>query len=1283
MIAAISPADYDETLSTLRYADQAKKIKNNAVVNEDANAKLIRELKEELQSLRDTLMVYAPEDVVEKITTATANGNHKGGTPPPVARKEITYKDAQGQVQRLTREEMVEQLQSSEKLLEDLNQTWEQKMQKTEAIHTEREKALEELGVMVEKDNMGVYTPRNVPHLVNLSEDPLMSECLVYQIKPGTTTVGRPDSQAEHVIRLSGTHIYDGHCSFVNENNIVTIYPGAPEAVMLVNGMRITEPKRLRSGFRIILGDYHIFRFNHPDEVRKERERTSSLVEQQQQQQLIRPDSPASSGEDAGVVDWTFARREAVLNHYQENDLSDLTDEDLEKLYDGIAKLRLSRGSHKRRSGFVDDDAASSTSSYRIGSMSTLPTTEEDVLSIDTTSADELLRQAREEMAMQLELQKKEYEEKIRNSSSTQELQRMLEEQRQKYESKIQRISVHLPPGSNALYSPLIIDDERSWVARRVLAHWRRVRYVAMAEAVLVNAITLKEANVIAKELKKNVVYQFVIADHDHTSASFWESRSVLERAKEEETSPVPLPTVAVLVVDKQHQVLYTWSLAKLQERLQQMRSLYDFNDQPPLLYQPHFNRQDPFYEASCPLYTRIGLARVPVRNLAFHVPIENEVDVVAEDGKTVAKLKVLVAPIARSRRRSSHSTQKNGGPQDPPLLHVGQQQVFEVGLLEISGIDEERQFTQVHAQFRISAAFGERRWFATEPVSDFGTSPIVFDHSQTLSLTVTPAMLEMVLHGHLTVEVYGKAQNEYLLDRIEQDIVREQMEAADCSHPLPEQRPLSSVSTHSSTTLTPVQQVLDHRRRSITPHRQDSGLLAEERHDVLARVEICELTTDGDYAPVVVEDGVLQLRQGVQRRIKLTLTHDSGRQLPWQAMHDVTFGHVRLEEHAQASDAALPIRLLEPAQVEYARDGTSTLTMQGAWDSSLHNSEYLNRATGDRVWMTLAWQVTVDKPLKSALRFSLDVPLMIQARTSSMLFRSLFSGKPARQVSALYAVYLKPPAQRRVADLWRLNTANKYVRGEQFLGGWRPRGVSLVQDYRVSVQRRHRAQQVAMTRHRLALDDLLRARRDQRLQQQQEQQQQQQSLQEPTQEPPQAAQEQPEQTGTDTGLVRATEKKTPEELLRRVVDLWTASPLGHKTLEDVMEPAEPVPTPVALVPHVQRMHPNATPTKEGYLWHPTSIAQQDEAWVKRYCVLRRPFLILYADASQTTELSVLNLTSIRFDYKKDLEDMLHRPNIFALYTTNNAYLLQASDKDDMVEWISAIDQFFPIDTLL
>jgi kinesin family member 1 len=60
MIAAISPADvqYEETLSTLRYADQAKKIKNKAVINEDPNARLVRELKEELETLRGQVLTF-------------------------------------------------------------------------------------------------------------------------------------------------------------------------------------------------------------------------------------------------------------------------------------------------------------------------------------------------------------------------------------------------------------------------------------------------------------------------------------------------------------------------------------------------------------------------------------------------------------------------------------------------------------------------------------------------------------------------------------------------------------------------------------------------------------------------------------------------------------------------------------------------------------------------------------------------------------------------------------------------------------------------------------------------------------------------------------------------------------------------------------------------------------------------------------------------------------------------------------------------------------------------
>jgi len=58
MLATISPSadNYDETLSTLRYADRAKSIVNHAVINEDPNARIIRELREEVEKLKEQLM---------------------------------------------------------------------------------------------------------------------------------------------------------------------------------------------------------------------------------------------------------------------------------------------------------------------------------------------------------------------------------------------------------------------------------------------------------------------------------------------------------------------------------------------------------------------------------------------------------------------------------------------------------------------------------------------------------------------------------------------------------------------------------------------------------------------------------------------------------------------------------------------------------------------------------------------------------------------------------------------------------------------------------------------------------------------------------------------------------------------------------------------------------------------------------------------------------------------------------------------------------------------------
>ena len=57
MVANLGPADYnyDETSSTLRYANRAKNIKNKPRINEDPKDAMLREFQEEIQRLKAAL----------------------------------------------------------------------------------------------------------------------------------------------------------------------------------------------------------------------------------------------------------------------------------------------------------------------------------------------------------------------------------------------------------------------------------------------------------------------------------------------------------------------------------------------------------------------------------------------------------------------------------------------------------------------------------------------------------------------------------------------------------------------------------------------------------------------------------------------------------------------------------------------------------------------------------------------------------------------------------------------------------------------------------------------------------------------------------------------------------------------------------------------------------------------------------------------------------------------------------------------------------------------------
>uniref|UniRef100_A0A671SR81 Kinesin-like protein KIF13B n=1 Tax=Sinocyclocheilus anshuiensis TaxID=1608454 RepID=A0A671SR81_9TELE len=216
MVATVSPAadNYDETLSTLRYADRAKSIVNHAVVNEDPNARIIRELREEVEKLRDQLT----------------------------------------QAESMKAPELKERLEESEKLIQEMTVTWEEKLRKTEEIAQERQKQLESLGISLQSS--GIKVGEDKCFLINLNADPALNELLVYYLKEHTK-VGSADSQD---IQLCGMGIQAEHCVInITPEGAVFLSPYRNSRTC-VNGSPVTSRQQLHHGDRILWGNNHFFR---------------------------------------------------------------------------------------------------------------------------------------------------------------------------------------------------------------------------------------------------------------------------------------------------------------------------------------------------------------------------------------------------------------------------------------------------------------------------------------------------------------------------------------------------------------------------------------------------------------------------------------------------------------------------------------------------------------------------------------------------------------------------------------------------------------------------------------------------------------------------------------------------------------------------------------------------------------------------------------------------------------------------------------------------------------
>ncbi|XP_061199396.1 stAR-related lipid transfer protein 9 isoform X2 [Neopsephotus bourkii] len=238
MIATISPASssYNETMSTLRYASNAKNIINKPRVNEDANVKLIRELREEIDRLKTMLMSF------ELRNSSPSWSDDRDGN-------------------------LTELVLQNEMKIEQLTKDWTSKWTDMKAI-------MEEYSVDINKKKAGVTIDSSLPHLMAMDDDILSTGVVLYHLREGTTKIGRNDSDQDQDIVLQGQWIERDHCMIDNNCGIVTLRP-VQGAHCTVNGCEVTGSCRLSQGALVVLGKSHKFRFNHPAEAAILRQRRS------------------------------------------------------------------------------------------------------------------------------------------------------------------------------------------------------------------------------------------------------------------------------------------------------------------------------------------------------------------------------------------------------------------------------------------------------------------------------------------------------------------------------------------------------------------------------------------------------------------------------------------------------------------------------------------------------------------------------------------------------------------------------------------------------------------------------------------------------------------------------------------------------------------------------------------------------------------------------------------------------------------------------------------------
>ncbi|KAL7872724.1 hypothetical protein AOLI_G00117950 [Acnodon oligacanthus] len=217
MIATLSPADicYEESLSTLRYAERAKRIQNRAVVNEGPTERLVKELKAENAKLL----------------------------------LRLSRLDQEGRRTDEETKELRRLLTHNELQIRAIQTLWEQRLQEAlkdwEAQYTT---------ITQERTMMQMY-----PYMLNVNEDAQLSGVIKLFIQDGEWDVGLADSPPRS-ISIRGLGIQEKHAIFSNQQRKVTITPLSGSKVT-VNGVTVSEKTELHHLDRLILGSNSTYLF--------------------------------------------------------------------------------------------------------------------------------------------------------------------------------------------------------------------------------------------------------------------------------------------------------------------------------------------------------------------------------------------------------------------------------------------------------------------------------------------------------------------------------------------------------------------------------------------------------------------------------------------------------------------------------------------------------------------------------------------------------------------------------------------------------------------------------------------------------------------------------------------------------------------------------------------------------------------------------------------------------------------------------------------------------------